>query len=64
LTLELGQALVGVLVQVQGRQRWFQPSQNRRIAATSSSTLAKSPRHSACRSMIAKKTSTRLSQDA
>jgi hypothetical protein len=44
LTLELGQDLVGVLVQVKGRQRWFQPSQNRRIAASSSATLAKSPR--------------------
>jgi len=46
------------LVQVKGCQRWFPPSQNRRIAAISSSTLAKSPRRSAWRSMLAKDTST------
>jgi len=52
------------LVQVNGWQRWFQPSQNRRMVAMSSSTLAKSPRRSAWRWMIAKKTSTRFSQEA
>ena len=36
-----------------------QPSQNRPIAATGSCTLAKSPRRSAWRSMIAKNTSTK-----
>jgi hypothetical protein len=40
------------LVQVNGWQRWFQPSQNRRIGATNSPTLATSPRRSAWRSMI------------
>jgi len=64
LTLELGEDLVGVLVQVKGRQRWFQLSQNRRIAAITSWTLAKSPRRSAWRSMMAKNTSTRFSQEA
>jgi hypothetical protein len=52
------------LVQANGWQRWFQPSQKRRIAATSSVTLAKSPRRSACRSMVEKNTSTRFSQEA
>ena len=53
-----------LLGQANGRQRWFQPSQKRRIAATSSSTLAKSPRCSAWRWMIAKNTSTKFSQEA
>jgi hypothetical protein len=52
------------LVQVNGWQRWFQPSQNRPIAATSTSTLVKSPRRSAWRSMMTKNTSTRYSQEA
>jgi hypothetical protein len=64
LTLELGQDLVGVPGPGEGTTRWFQPSQNRRIVAISSSTLAKSPRRSAWRSMIAKNTSTKFSQDA
>jgi hypothetical protein len=62
LTVELGEDLSASLVQAKGRQRWFQPSQKRRIAVTRSSMLAKSPRRSACRSMIEK--NTKLSQDA
>jgi len=64
LTLELGEDLVGILVQRNGWQRWFHPSQNRPIAATNSSTLAKSPRRSAWRWMMAKNTSTRFNQEA
>jgi hypothetical protein len=40
------------LIQADGWQRWFQPSPNRRITATSSWMLAKSPRRRTWRSRI------------
>jgi hypothetical protein len=62
--LSLARIWSASLVQLNGWQRWFQPSQNRLMAATSSWTLAKSPRRRAWRWMIAKNTSTRFSQEA
>jgi hypothetical protein len=56
-------ALAG-LFQTNGWQCWFQAVLKRLIAVMRSLTLAKSPRRSAWRSMIEKKTSTRLSHDA
>jgi len=52
------------LVQASGRPCWFQAAQKRLIAVVSSLTLGKSPRRSAWRSTIEKKTSTRFSHDA
>jgi hypothetical protein len=63
LTPELGEDLVGVFGPGEGTAALVQPSQNQRIAAISSSTLAKSPRRSAWRSIIEKNASTRFSQD-
>jgi hypothetical protein len=63
LTLELGEDLVGVLGPGKRLAALVHPWQNRPIAATSSSTLAKSPRRSAWRWMMAKNTSTRFNQD-
>ena len=51
------------LVQTNGSQRSFQPSMNRVMASISSRTEPKVPRRMACRVMIPKKISTRLSQD-
>jgi hypothetical protein len=51
------------LVQMNGSQRSFQPSMNRVMAWISSRTEPKVPRRMACRVMIPKKISTRLSQE-
>jgi len=53
----------GSLVQVKGRQRSFQASMNRSMAAMRSVTVGKLPRRSACRVMIEKNASTRFSHD-
>ena len=50
-------------VQTKGWQRSFQPSMNAVIASIRSRTEPKVPRRMACRVMIPKKISTRLSQD-
>ena len=53
----------GSLVQVNGRQRSFQASMNRSMAAIRSATVGKLPRRSAWRVMIEKNASTRFSHD-
>ena len=51
------------LVQTKGVQRSFQPSMNAVMASVRSRTEPKVPRRMACRVMIPKKISTRLSQE-
>ena len=48
---------------MKGRQRSFQPSMKRSMAAMRFLTEVKAPRRMACRVMIPKKISTRSSQD-
>ena len=56
--------LSGVLVQVKGWARLFQPVMKAQILALRSGTLVKVPRWTACRSMMENQTSTRIIQDA
>jgi hypothetical protein len=62
--VEPGEDVIGGLGPSKRLAGWFQAAQKRLIAVMSSLTLAKSPRRSACRSTIEKKTSTRFSHDA
>src|SRR4051794_24733063 len=53
----------GSLVQVNGRQRSFQALMNRSMAPMRSATAGELPRGSACRGVIEKKASTRVSHE-
>jgi hypothetical protein len=59
----VGRISSAALVQVNGRQRVFQPATKARIVVTSSVTLSKDPRRITWRVTMPKKTSTRFSQD-